>query len=163
VSSEKKRAPKAVNTLLINAASPDNCIACGQEKHQLYMCNSFRSLSHNEKSKLLHSKHHCLNCLRPGHFAKKCKSLNRCKHCQRLHHTLLHTENKDDLALKHGVPADASSDANVTPSLHVSIGHNWNHTRSIQSPSAVGHWFFSIFCIWAPSSITTFASIYTEC
>ena len=33
-----------------------------------------------------------MNCLRPGHFIKHCKSLHHCKRCQKPHHTLLHVE-----------------------------------------------------------------------
>ena len=38
-----------------------------------------------------------MNCLRPGHFIKQCRSLNRCRKCQRAHHTLLHLEAKEGL------------------------------------------------------------------
>ena len=34
----------------------------------------------------------CMNCLRPGHFIKQCKSLHRCRKCQKPQHTLLHVE-----------------------------------------------------------------------
>jgi hypothetical protein len=34
-----------------------------------------------------------MNCLKPGHFIKQCKSLHHCKLCQKPHHTLLHIEN----------------------------------------------------------------------
>ena len=34
----------------------------------------------------------CMNCLRPGHFIKQCKSLHHCKLCQKPHHTLLHID-----------------------------------------------------------------------
>ena len=33
-----------------------------------------------------------MNCLHTGHFAKNCKSVHRCKKCQRAHHTLLHVD-----------------------------------------------------------------------
>ena len=95
-STEKKRVSKPMNSMVMSAASTDNCISCGTEKHQLYACSKFRSLSHPEKTDLLRSKNHCLNCLRPGHFVKKCKSLNHCKQCQRPHHTLFHQEKEDN-------------------------------------------------------------------
>lgn len=38
----------------------------------------------------------CMNCLRPGHFVKQCKSLHKCHECQRPHHTLLHVSPRDD-------------------------------------------------------------------
>ena len=31
-----------------------------------------------------------MNCLAPNHFVKQCKSVQRCKRCQKLHYTLLH-------------------------------------------------------------------------
>ena len=39
----------------------------------------------------------CLNCLQPGHFSKQCPSLNRCKKCQKPHHTLIHDDSKETL------------------------------------------------------------------
>ena len=38
----------------------------------------------------------CINCLRPGHFVKGCKSLRKCKVCQKPHHSLLHVGEKSD-------------------------------------------------------------------
>ena len=35
-----------------------------------------------------------MNCLKPGHFIKQCKSLQRCHKCQKTHHTLLHQDDK---------------------------------------------------------------------
>ena len=115
-----------MNSLVVSTAPSDSCIACGQEKHQLYMCSKFRSLPHAEKRELLRSKFHCINCLSPGHFVKRCKSLNRCKHCQKPHHTLLHIENREDVVAptRSEPPTAASPDGTVSPSLHVSIGSN---------------------------------------
>ena len=36
-----------------------------------------------------------MNCLRPGHFSKQCKSINKCRKCQKPHHTLIHTDKKE--------------------------------------------------------------------
>ena len=36
----------------------------------------------------------CMNCLGQGHFARNCKSVNRCKVCQRPHHTLVHSDER---------------------------------------------------------------------
>jgi len=69
-----------------------SCIGCKGEKHPLYSCSKFRSMSHDEMIALLKLHSHCLNCLRPGHFVKDCKSLHHCKVCQRPHHLLLHVE-----------------------------------------------------------------------
>ena len=119
-STEKKRVSKPVNSMVIST-STDNCISCGTEKHQLYSCTKFRSLPHAEKIDLLRSKNYCLNCLRPGHFVRKCRSLNHCKHCQRPHHTLLHQEK--DAAAKPDTPADTTVTSEST-TMHVSINSN---------------------------------------
>ena len=69
-----------------------NCILCKTERHPLYICAKFRALTHGEMMSILRSNGCCLNCLQPGHFSKRCKSLHRCKRCQKPHHTLLHVE-----------------------------------------------------------------------
>ena len=49
----------------------------------------------------------CINCLRPGHFASQCKSLHRCKVCQRPHHSLLHIESKFDKSSPTTIPSSS--------------------------------------------------------
>ena len=63
-------------------------------------------------SELLRSKNHCLNCIRPGHFVKKFKSLHCCKVCQKPHHTLLHVDSKGDPTAK---PSEPAASIPVTP------------------------------------------------
>ena len=41
----------------------------------------------------------CVNCLHPGHFVKQCRSSNRCRKCQKSHHTLLHVDQSNDTPL----------------------------------------------------------------
>ena len=36
----------------------------------------------------------CTNCLSGGHFKLQCKSVHKCKECQKSHHTLLHDSKK---------------------------------------------------------------------
>ena len=121
-SAEKKHVSKPVNSMVISTMPTNNCISCGLEKHQLYSCAKFRSLSHAEKMNLLRSKNYCLNCLRPGHFVKKCRLLNHCKLCQRPHHTLLHQE-KEDAAAKSITP-DATTTTSESTTMHVSVSSN---------------------------------------
>ena len=100
----------------------DTCLACEKEKHPLYVCTKFKSLPHANKLELLRAKNCCLNCLRPGHIAKKCKSLNHCKQCKRPHHTLLHMDSKrPEEHSKEKAPVTDSSDAVVSPVNHVSV------------------------------------------
>ena len=62
-----------------------------QCKHPLYACPQFREMTH-ERVSTLKLNRLCMNCLSPNHFVKQCKSLHRCKQCQKPHHTLLHVE-----------------------------------------------------------------------
>ena len=71
------------------------CVACKTEKHPLYACSKYKSLAHDQKVSILKEHGICINCLRPGHFVRQCQSQNRCRKCQRPHHTLLHVETTD--------------------------------------------------------------------
>ena len=69
-----------------------NCILCNNEKHPLYVCARFKTLPHDKMVSTLKENKSCMNCMRPGHFIKQCKSLHRCRKCQKPHHTLLYVE-----------------------------------------------------------------------
>lgn len=118
---ERKRTSRPVNSLVVQTQQSDPCVACAQEKHLLFACSKFRSLSHPQKIELLRSKGHCLNCFCPGRFVKKCKSLNHCKHCQKSHHMLLHI---DEASCKMNAPTNPPANASVTTTMHVSINSN---------------------------------------
>ena len=75
-----------------DSISSPNCPVCRTEKHPLYVCSRFKIMSHEQMMEVLKSNNLCINCLRPGHFVKACKSLHHCKVCQRAHHTLLHID-----------------------------------------------------------------------
>ena len=84
---------KPVSLFATNTESTtDQCVACKANKHPLYACTKFKSMSHDQKVSTLKANDLCLNCLGPGHFVKQCKSLHRCKKCQRPHHTALHID-----------------------------------------------------------------------
>ena len=67
-----------------------NCVVC-KEKQPLHACPKFKSLSHDKMLSTLKANNVCMNCLRSGHFIKQCRSLHRCRKCQKPHHTLLRT------------------------------------------------------------------------
>ena len=69
-----------------------NCVLCKNEKHPLYVCARFKALAHYKMISIMKENKFCMNCLKPGHFVKQCKSLHHCKKCQKPHHTLLHVE-----------------------------------------------------------------------
>ncbi len=81
-----------------------SCAICKTEKHPLYACTRFKSLTHDRMVSLLKEHGICMNCLRPGHFVRQCKSQHRCRKCQRPHHTLLHIQTEGDEAAT--TPAD---------------------------------------------------------
>ena len=93
-----------------------SCIMCKTEKHPLYSCTRFKGLTHDRMMSLLKEHGMCLNCLRPGHFVRQCKSQHKCRKCQRPHHTLLHVETDGD-----EVPVDGNTQAGLLPS-HAAMG-----------------------------------------
>ena len=92
-SGKKQSFIKPVASFTASASdSQSNCLICKPEKHPLYACPRFKLMSHEQKIEVLKSNNLCMNCLRPGHFVKNCKSLHHCKVCQKSHHTLLHID-----------------------------------------------------------------------
>ena len=79
------------------AGATANCIVCKSDKHPLFMCPTFKDMP-RDKVSTLRSNNLCLNCLKPGHFARQCNSTHKCKKCQRAHHTLIHDDTRDSLA-----------------------------------------------------------------
>ena len=96
-------------------STPNKCVVCKSEKHPLYACSKFRDMPHDEKVSTLRANGLCMNCLGPNHFVRQCKSVHKCKLCQRPHHTLLHV--------------DGSYSANSTP-----VSQALNPTASAFSP-----------------------------
>ncbi len=76
------------------AALDDTCTVCKAGKHPLFACPAFKSLPHEQMLGVVKAGKICLNCLKHGHFLKQCPSTQRCRQCQRPHHTLLHVEQK---------------------------------------------------------------------
>ena len=85
---------KSVASFAASADESSTCVLCKFEKHPMYYCPKFKSLSHGNKLSTLKSNGLCINCMRPGHYVKGCKSLHRCRVCQKPHHTLLHIDEK---------------------------------------------------------------------
>ena len=87
----KKKPPNRVTSFAASTNSfGNNCVVCKTEKHPLYICAKLKSLPHDEKVSVLKTNNLCSNCLTSGHFKRQCKSIHKCKVCQKLLHTLLH-------------------------------------------------------------------------
>ncbi len=90
---ESRRYPPGKSITSFAACTTDaNCTLCKNEKHPLYVCTRFKSLPRDKMVSLIKSSELCL---RPGHFSRQCPSLNRCRKCQKPHHTLIHSENNE--------------------------------------------------------------------
>ena len=75
-------------SIAMNMTDPvGNCILCKTDKHPLYVCSKFKNQPHDKMIATLKANDLCMNCLRPGHYVKHCKSLHRCHKCQKPHHT----------------------------------------------------------------------------
>ncbi len=96
-SAKKPLSSKTVAAFATDASEPTaSCVVCKSEKHPLYACTRFKSMPHDKMIATIRTNGLCLNCLRPGHIVKQCSSLNRCRKCQKPHHTLIHTEVKEE-------------------------------------------------------------------
>ena len=96
---------KAVASFTANSKSANaQCVLCTGEKHPLFACTKFKALPHESKVSTLKEHNLCLNCLNPGHFVKNCRSIHKCKKCQRPHHTLLHVETPSDTPTPSNAP-----------------------------------------------------------
>ncbi|XP_055614812.1 uncharacterized protein LOC129761130 [Toxorhynchites rutilus septentrionalis] len=84
------------------ASSNGKCPACGQQ-HPLLKCQKFHRLTVIERLKVVNTKRLCNNCLRADHIARDCSSNYNCKHCNRRHHSLLHTNPHEEDRRSNGV------------------------------------------------------------
>ena len=66
------------------------CTLCAPEKHPLYVCSKWLTMTVPQRKKHAGTKKLCLNCLALGHETTKCWSRFTCKECGEKHHTTLH-------------------------------------------------------------------------
>ncbi|XP_062699619.1 uncharacterized protein LOC134284635 [Aedes albopictus] len=86
-----KRPPHfRVSSCASTSGSGSKCPACNQD-HTLLRCAKFNRFSNSERQQLVLSKRLCHNCLRSDHMVRNCPSNYRCKHCNKRHHSMLHS------------------------------------------------------------------------
>ena len=97
----KKGVNRPIASFTASTSDPSfpSCSLCKTEKHSLFACPQFKTLAHEKRMSVVKSNDLCVNCLRPGHFVKQCRSSNRCRKCQKSHHTLLHVDQSNDTPL----------------------------------------------------------------
>lgn len=85
-------ATPANNTATKATSRQENVVACAccGEAHRTYKCTTFLALAVSQRISLMQRNKRCLNCLADSHQTKQCSSKYRCRHCQQMHHTLLH-------------------------------------------------------------------------
>ncbi|XP_035457052.2 uncharacterized protein LOC118280784 [Spodoptera frugiperda] len=96
------------------------CPMCSRD-HLLYMCDSFKKLTIEERKQKANDLKVCTNCLRLGHDEKRCR-MTRCKYCSAKHNTLLHMERTEPAPIQNPMPStsesialSANSAANIEP------------------------------------------------
>ncbi|XP_036146395.1 uncharacterized protein LOC118646807 [Monomorium pharaonis] len=88
--SDKQRTSTKVrnNAALATTTREGRCYLC-QGQHLIYGCAGFLNLSVEDRIKEIKRLRLCLNCLRPDHFSRHCRS-SSCRECGERHNTLCH-------------------------------------------------------------------------
>jgi hypothetical protein len=80
--------PSKQYVMSVTTNKPQTCVYCNSA-HSIFQCESFCSLTPQDRYTAIKEKNLCLNCF-GSHKTGSCKSLNSCKKCMKRHHTLLH-------------------------------------------------------------------------
>ena len=72
----KKGGNRQITSFATNTTelTPPSCCLCKTEKHFLFACPQLKALPHHQRMATVKSNDLCVNCLRPGHFVKQCRS-----------------------------------------------------------------------------------------
>ena len=93
-------------------STDDACLACMKRGHQTHTCSVFKGWIWPDRISVVRDLGLCMNCLREGHIAEKCRAPSMCKKCTTCHHTLLHGD-ADDSTQKKPEKAEAKEEAQV--------------------------------------------------
>ena len=93
---------------------------CKSNTHPLYNCKIFQAYPHSRKLSIAKDNRLCLNCLKPGHFVARCPSSQKCKKCNKSHHTCLHISNKDPKPTTSTTPSNDETPSETSIVTHVS-------------------------------------------
>ena len=81
----------------------------GRSIASTYALNSTIIMSQERMAAVIKEHNLCYNCLHPSHSAKQCTSSHRSHKCQKLHHTLIHTDQSSRSTPAVSTPANSSS------------------------------------------------------
>ncbi|XP_046143199.1 uncharacterized protein LOC123988167 [Osmia bicornis bicornis] len=88
------------------------CAFC-QKDHFLSACPPFRALTPHDRANVVKAHALCVNCL-GHHNLRSCRTRQRCKICDEIHHTMLHGADISKVLVP-GLPPTASSQTTPTP------------------------------------------------
>ena len=74
------------------SSTDDTCLTCKKRGHQIHTCSVFKRWIYADRMSIIREQGLCLNCLRKGNMAEKCRAPPMCKMCTKHHHTLLHRD-----------------------------------------------------------------------
>ena len=72
-------APKVTPRTAYAARPEYPCVACKGETHPLHNCGKFHEMTHNERWETVQKNGCCVNCLKVGHKANKCRAPQSCR------------------------------------------------------------------------------------
>ncbi|XP_062713379.1 uncharacterized protein LOC134290294 [Aedes albopictus] len=85
------RKPKfTVSHAQTSAPASSRCPFCSEEMHSAFKCQRFIKMKIPERYDKVKRCGLCLNCLSPSHLVRACTA-GVCRHCQKKHHSLLHS------------------------------------------------------------------------
>ena len=136
----KKGVNKQITSFTANTSesSPPVCCLCKTDKHFLFACPRFKALSHEQKRSTIKSNDFCINCLRPGHFVRQCRSTSRCRKCDKSHNTLLHIEHGMEPLTPPIAPTPATPVTSLTANMSSGSGTSLLMTCRVLSRGANG-------------------------
>ncbi|XP_070508914.1 uncharacterized protein [Chironomus tepperi] len=142
------------NRILFTNNKPVNaCQHCSQN-HEIFNCLSFLKENPSKRHEIVSNLKLCLNCLRPGHISRYCKSTRNCNICGSKHHSTLHrvkmldaeqmpeTSNSSNQRLMMNNKTLLSSAQTVLSTVKVLITDgegNWQTVRAVMDSGSNGH------------------------
>ena len=102
-----------------------DCQICHDGSHPLYLCNTFKGLSVEERNSAASRLKVCTNCLSFIHFSRDCSSIRSCRFCGKKHHSLLHRQRSTTYSNENAaasLPVTNSTSAHVTPACNTVQG-----------------------------------------
>ena len=114
---ERRQAPplerKAVTKPSYTANVDESYVAFKAPRHPLYGCKVLQGFPHDRKITIIRDSGICLSFLRPGHFANQCPSTQKCKRCQKPHHSWLHINTQEKEAKVSNTESQRKDDPGV--------------------------------------------------